>query len=447
MRQLATQNEECEPFYVVDLGDVLRKLQRWAKLIPRVAPFYAVKCNNDPRILDTLAAAGTGFDCASRAEMEAMVSRGVDPANIIYAHPCKPTPHLLYAKKVGVTLMTVDNHQELVKIQTHYPDARLVLRVLVDDSYAICRLGTKFGCLPSETGLLLRQAQELGLNIMGVSFHVGSGCTNAKAFSGAVAVAARVFSEARALGFDMTMLDIGGGFPGQADAPVAFEDIADALTTSLDAHFSHDDPANEHLTIIAEPGRYFVASSASLAVNVIAKRSATDCSTHDYYVNDGVYGSFNCTLFDHQVVLAELLHPVADTAAAITSTIWGPTCDSMDCISRDAALPELQVGDFLVFHNMGAYTMAASSTFNGFPRPDIHYVFTSATANEAPAVTDQIAGRLSLRSFISPPESPATSDDEGLASSSEEDTAFHARRRHGRAEAGTVWKNVTLITI
>ena len=123
MCKMARESEDFEPFYVIDAGDVLRKYHRWVKALPRIKPFYAVKCNNNDRILDTLAAAGTGFDCASKAEMEAMIARGVDPSRMIYAHPCKPVPHLLYAKKVGVQMMTFDNYDELVKIKTHYPEA------------------------------------------------------------------------------------------------------------------------------------------------------------------------------------------------------------------------------------------------------------------------------------------------------------------------------------
>lgn len=305
---------------------------------------------------------------------------GVDPSRIIYANPCKQNSFIKYAAKKNVEMMTFDNEDELHKVKALFPEAKLVLRILPPSNFKVqCELGNKYGCHPDKACTLLEVARNLGLNVMGVSFHVGSGCEEAEAFAVAIQQARNVFDLAIDMGFDMTLLDIGGGFPGQQSAPIPFSAIASVVNEALDQYF----PASEGVEIIAEPGRYFVASAFTLTVNVIAKRVVTKEKTNDddpvdtqgpvmmYYVNDGVYGSFNCLLFDHAKVEVSTLQESDERS--YSSSIWGPTCDGLDCILEDCPLPELRVGHWLFFRDMGAYTMSAASTFNGMPPPQKYY--------------------------------------------------------------------------
>ncbi|KAJ1725313.1 Ornithine decarboxylase [Coemansia erecta] len=379
----ALQADAEDAFFVADLGEVQRQYAQWAQLLPRVQPFFAVKCNPDPLVVKLLARLGAGFDCASRAELQQALDEGVAPHNIIYAHPCKPASHVRFARASGVAMMTFDNADELAKMRALYPGARAVLRILADDSGALCQLGRKFGAAPESTLGLLQTAQRLGVAVVGVSFHVGSGSQSADAFADAVLRARRVFDQAAALGMRLTLLDVGGGFPGRGDqSGLAFADVAAALRAALDQHFPP--AAAAHVRIIAEPGRYFVASAFSLAVNVVARRvePRADGPAFMYYVNDGVYGSFNCIVFDHQRPVPRVLTcrgrlvDASPAAAGFESSVWGPTCDSIDCIVPDGRLPELHVGDWLVFDAMGAYTICAASRFNGFKISDIVYVDT-----------------------------------------------------------------------
>ncbi|KAJ2743693.1 Ornithine decarboxylase [Coemansia sp. BCRC 34301] len=370
-----------DAFFVADLGEVARQHAQWSKLLPRVQPFYAVKCNPDVLVMRQLAQLGAGFDCASRAELALALGAGAVADDIIYAHPCKPASHLRFAATQGVELMTFDNADELAKISDLHPRARAVLRILADDSGARCRLGLKFGAAPETADALLRTALELGIDVVGVSFHVGSGCESEAAYADAVLRARRVFDQAAALGLRFSLLDVGGGFPGRSEpSGLAFDAVARVLAAALDRHFPRDHYA--HVRVIAEPGRYYVASAFTLAVNVVARRriDAESGPAFMYYVNDGVYGSFNCIVFDHQHPRPRLLRPSASQrtdAPLYPASLWGPTCDSMDCIVRDGLLlPELSVGDWLAFDDMGAYSMSAASRFNGFKLSDIVYVDT-----------------------------------------------------------------------
>ncbi|XP_005000367.1 ornithine decarboxylase isoform X1 [Cavia porcellus] len=379
-----SSSDDKDAFYVADLGDVLKKHLRWRKALPRVTPFYAVKCNDSRAIVKTLAAIGTGFDCASKTEIQLVQSLGVPPERIIYANPCKQVSQIKYAASSGVQMMTFDSEVELLKVARAHPKAKLVLRIATDDSKAVCRLSVKFGATLKTSRLLLERAKELNIDVIGVSFHVGSGCTDPETFVQAVSDARCVFDMGAEVGFHMHLLDIGGGFPGSEDTKLKFEEITSVINPALDKYF----PVDSGVRIIAEPGRYYVASAFTLAVNIIAKKlvlreqagsdDEEDASeqTFMYYVNDGVYGSFNCILYDHAHVKPLLQKRPKPDERHYPSSIWGPTCDGLDRIVERCALPELHVGDWLLFENMGAYTVAAASTFNGFQRPTIHYVMS-----------------------------------------------------------------------
>jgi len=378
------REDKDDAFFVGDLGDVVRKYKQWMSKMPRVTPFYAVKCNDDSAVLAVLAQLGTGFDCASKAEIQKVMDLKVSPDRIIYANPCKQSSHIRYAAKHHVQMMTFDNATELLKIKSAHPDAKLVIRIAPPDgTKAQCQLGMKFGCDLKAVPKLLKMAMELELSVIGVSFHVGSGCYDSTAYLAAVCAARTVFDMGEKQGFHFNLLDIGGGFPGQKTAKITFDEICSVLGPALDMYF----PESMGVNIISEPGRYFVASAFILAVNIIAKRAvardpqfaddreltADDDPSFMYYVNDGVYGSFNCLMYDHATVEPNLFEDHSGSTT-FESSIWGPTCDGLDCIIKAVELPELQQGDWFYFKDMGAYTMAAASNFNGMPKPRCYYI-------------------------------------------------------------------------
>jgi ornithine decarboxylase len=361
-QKIASLTDKEQAFYIVDLSKVVDKYKLWVQCFPRVKPYYAMKCNPNLAVIKTLAGCGANFDCASKAEIQTILGMGVGPERIIYANPTKMKSHIEFAKASRVEMMTFDNADELIKISQVYPNAKLVLRIITDDSNSVCRFSTKFGAPLSVVPKLLSLAKELGINLHGVSFHVGSGCMSVQSFAAAVRSAHGVFEQAAAMGMPMRFLDLGGGWPGTDHDPVRFTDIADCVRPLLDELFPPE------VEIISEPGRYFVCESHTLVTNVFARREMENedgSKSYLYYINDGVYQSFNCIFFDHAGPQPVIVAPQADRPLA-KCTIFGPTCDSMDCIARDIVLPELRVGEFLYFKAMGAYTVAAASPFNGF---------------------------------------------------------------------------------
>jgi len=287
--RLADANEPDaeKAFFVADLSQVYRQHQRWKASLPEIQPFYgnviwtfrfcgrltqfffffqAVKCNPDPYVIRLLAALGTGFDCASNGEISQILNiGGIDPSRIIFANPCKATSFVRNAAKVGVNLMTFDNTDELYKIARAHPRAKLVVRILTDDSKSLCAFGVKFGAPVATVPGLLAKAKELGLDVVGVSFHVGSGCYDPSVYTDAIMRAHTVFDIGKDAGYTLSLLDVGGGFE---DA--LFEEAAAFLTRAIDRYF----PNRHGIKIIAEPGRYYVSKAFKLAANIIARRAS-----------------------------------------------------------------------------------------------------------------------------------------------------------------------------
>ena len=232
----------------------------------------AIKSNPDPYVLRLLASLGAGFDCASSGEIVNVLGLGVVPSRIIFANPCKATSFIRHAAKTNVEMMTFDNSDELYKIARSFPTAKLIIRIHTDDSKALCRLNLKFGASLVAVPSLLAKARELGLNVIGVSFHVGSGCFDSSAFTDAIRRSRAVFDMGREVGYEFSMLDIGGGFE---DA--TFDETALTISDAINAYFPNRKEAG--LRIIAEPGRYFVSKAFSLATNVIARRTPTSAES------------------------------------------------------------------------------------------------------------------------------------------------------------------------
>jgi ornithine decarboxylase len=249
---------EESAFFACDLSAVYEAVQLWrnSAIGSRVEIFYAVKCNPSPVVLHFLSLLGMSFDCASSAEINQVLSLPTAPRpdRIIFANPCKPASFVRAAQANGVEMMTFDNADELHKIKRYSPNAKLVLRMLTDDSKSLCRLGLKFGAPLSTCPGLLSLAKSLGLNVIGVSFHVGSGCKDPMQFADAVWRARKVFDMGKDVGYEFKFLDVGGGFERET-----FEEMSLVVKDSLDLYF----PESEGVRVVAEPGRFLVSSGMS----------------------------------------------------------------------------------------------------------------------------------------------------------------------------------------
>ena len=359
--------EHGTPLFVVDHDALRRNYATFRKYLPRVQAYYAVKANSDPAIVKTLYKAGASFDVASMPEFKVVHEyiKNMPPKRrqdwiwdkIIYANPIKANETLQELDPYK-PLVTYDNYEEINKIKKYAPHAGLALRLRVPNTGAMAELSSKFGAAPGEAVDFILAAEKAGLVVEGLSFHVGSQTTNFENYVQAINLAANVFQEAKDRGYTkMNLLDIGGGFPAPYDPTVKpFRVLAKIINREINRLF----PKN--IQILAEPGRFLVATAAVAVSKIIGKavRDGKLC----YYIDDGVYHTFSGVIFDH---CHYHLKAFSKGPTQICS-VFGPTCDALDVVSMAEELPaNLVLGDLLYSENIGAYSHASSTYFNGFP--------------------------------------------------------------------------------
>lgn len=346
-----------EPYFIIDLIELEYNYYDWINLLPKIKPYYAIKCNNNHHIIKHLYKLGCNFDCASKKEIEQILNFNDINNNdkIIFAHPCKYPSHLLFAQKNNINLMTFDNEYELDKIKKYFPNASLILRIAIDDSKSKCKFNKKFGCKYDNIKYLLLYAKSINLNIIGFSFHVGSMCSCPIIYYNSLIVVKNAIEIASELGFNINIIDIGGGFMKNT-----FKETAIIINKSIEELFK-----DSNINFIAEPGRYMVESCQSLYLTIIGKKKIDN--TFIYYINDSIYGSFNCIHFDYQNPEIIIDKYIDENDEKFNSIIFGNTCDSLDEIKSNIQLPELNINDKLYIKNFGAYTSSTSSEcFNGY---------------------------------------------------------------------------------
>jgi ornithine decarboxylase len=366
--------EHGTPLFVVDHDALRRNYATFRKYLPRVQAYYAVKANSDPAIVKTLYEAGASFDVASMPEFKVVHEyiKDMPPKQrqdwiwdkIIYANPIKANETLQELDPYK-PLVTYDNYEEINKIKKYAPHAGLALRLRVPNTGAMAELSSKFGAAPGEAVDFILAAEKAGLVVEGLSFHVGSQTTNFENYVQAINLAANVFREAKDRGYTkMNLLDIGGGFPAPYDPTVKpFRVLAKIINREINRLF----PKN--IQILAEPGRFLVATAAVAVSKIIGKavRDGKLC----YYIDDGVYHTFSGVIFDH---CHYHLKAFSKGPTQICS-VFGPTCDALDVVSMAEELPaNLGLGDLLYSENIGAYSHASSTYFNGFPPAKVVHI-------------------------------------------------------------------------
>jgi len=372
-RQLqAVAREHGTPVIVFDHEVIRRNYASFKRHLPRVQAYYAVKANPAPEIVRTLYEAGASFDVASLPEfmlvyehirhLPAKEQQDFIWDKIVYANPIKPKETLRELNPYK-PLVTFDNLSELRKISQYAPRAGVMLRLKVPNTGSVVELSSKFGCHPGEAVDLIDQAFQMGLVVEGVSFHVGSQCTNFDNFVQALNTAAAVLAESKTRGHEIKILDIGGGFPARYNRHVQpFSALAKTINAEINRLFPRE------MEILAEPGRFLVATAATAVARVIGKavRDGKTC----YYIDDSVYHTFSGIIFDHCPYHFKTFR----RGKTEISAVFGQTCDGLDTISHAEDLPELEIEDLVYSENIGAYSNASSTWFNGFPPAKVVHV-------------------------------------------------------------------------
>ncbi|HET6491866.1 MAG TPA: type III PLP-dependent enzyme [Burkholderiales bacterium] len=358
----ALQQGYAKPFLLVDTSIVRTKARRFKAAMPRVQPHYAVKANPDPRVLKTLIEEGVGFEIASIAELDILLGLGVPAAEIYYSNPMKSRVYLEYAAAKGVEWYVLDSVEELRKIVSVKPDAKLYVRIEAPNVGSDWPLAGKFGIKSTEVDGIIAEAVALRADLAGVTFHVGSQCRNPENWRVGIQHAKRVFRKMRLAGLTPRLLNIGGGYPVRHVKPIpSIERIAEVVN-----HAIRDIPPS--VRVMAEPGRFMVSDAGYFVCRVVG--TATRNGKRWMYWDAGVFGGVIETT---EGLRYDIL--TDRSGKPIPWCIAGPTCDSVDVCMRDEMFPEdMQEGDFIYIANAGAYTTAYASNFNGFPLPEVQVI-------------------------------------------------------------------------
>ena len=349
------------PLLIVDCERVRRQYRQLRRALPRVDLHYALKPLPHPAVVRTVIDEGGYLDLATSGEVELVAQLGADPGRCIHTHPIKRDIDIQNALRRGLRLFVADNLDEVRKFASYPGKAELLLRVSFRNPGAVCDLSRKFGCDPEDLLALARLAHSLGLQLRGLSFHVGSQALDPGKHVEAIVACAQLMAEARRekLGL-LDTLDIGGGFPiGYAQRAPEIARFCAPIRAALAA-------VPKRVRIIAEPGRYIVGPAAIGVATVIGR--ARREGHWWYYLDDGLYGSYSGQLYDHARYPVESLR---NSGARLPSVLAGPTCDSIDVIAENLMLPELHAGDLIIGRAMGAYTWASASEFNFFPKATV----------------------------------------------------------------------------
>jgi ornithine decarboxylase len=362
-RQAAKQ-KYTRPFLILDTAIVRAKARRFRAAMPRVRPHYAVKANPDRRVLKVLAQEGCGFEIASTAELDLLLSLGVRAAEVFYSNPVKSRDSIAYAAAKGVEWYVIDSLDEMRRVHEIKPDARQYLRIATPNIGSDWPLSGKFGAGAADAREIIAAAAKAGVDLAGITFHVGSQCRNPENWRVALEKARSLFDVMIKAGLKPRLLNIGGGYPVRHVKPIpSIEVIGQVVNEGLKA-FPDD------VQVIAEPGRYLVSDAGYFVCRVLG--TATRAGKRWMHWDAGLFGGV--------IEASEGLKYRIRTDRSGPDAVWtvgGPTCDSVDIVMRDEPLPsDLQEGDFVYIRNAGAYTTAYASQFNGFPLPDVR-VFES----------------------------------------------------------------------
>ena len=349
------------PLMVLDCEAVRHQYHALKNALPGVTLHFALKPLPLAAVVRTLLAEGASFDLATSGEIDLVASQGVPSERTIHTHPIKRDSDIRDGLAYGCTVFVVDNINELEKFIAYKDQAEILVRLSFRNKDAFADLSKKFGCSPEMAIEIITYAQQLGIRIKGLSFHVGSQTASPTKYVDAINACAKVITQVTELGLPaLSTLDIGGGFPVPYSNDVLPIDIFCAPINVALAQLP------ETMQVLAEPGRFIVASCVTSVASIMGQ-AVREGKTW-YYLDDGIYGSFSGLMFD------EAAYPI-DSAKQdgerFDSVLVGPTCDSIDVVRESIMLPKLNNGDLIISRMMGAYTLATATDFNFFKRAEV----------------------------------------------------------------------------
>ena len=359
------------PFQVTKLSKVRDNVQEFKTHLPNVGLYYAVKSFSDPEVIRAIDDLVDGYDIASLGEYNMLKKEGVVPSRILFSNPVKVPEHIEKTFRDGLDHYAFDGLSEIKKLAQLAPGSNVYLRIKVSDYGSAFPLSKKFGADPLHAVTFMDMARDMGLNPCGLAFHVGSQSLNMQAWRAAFEIAGDTIKRLKNIGINLTMLDIGGGFPKTYVGPApSMKEVAQTISACIKEFVP------EGVRVVAEPGRFISADTSVIASSVIGRELRG--GEEWLFLDMGVFqGLMEC------LEMKDWRYPVftdghSSTESPLYSrpfTLTGPTCDAYDTIGFDYMLPPaIDVGDRVYFGVAGAYTTVYESNFNGFEPPKKYFI-------------------------------------------------------------------------
>lgn len=359
MNELIALVGNATPCLIMDKGMMCRMLRTFTELFGQRYVHYAVKANSELSVLAFLADHGAGFEISSLAELNSLTPLNIPGTRMISATSIKTGEFIEAAANAGIDYFVVDSQAELEKVASYAPGSKVAVRLTVSNEGSAWPLERKFGLGVQESVEILEGARSLGLVAWGLSFHVGSQCIRVRTWEDAIAKARQCWQAAEERGIVLRSLNVGGGYPIEyTEAVPSIPELASVILSTARRQMPGADE------ILVEPGRALVGAAGTIVTSVIGKARREDGDW--LYLDIGVFNG-----------LAEVLGGIRYPMTALKRgelrkwKVAGPTCDSMDIISEEEWLPELNTGDKVLIPSAGAYTAVYASAFNGYPGPRV----------------------------------------------------------------------------
>lgn len=366
LEQYIRENDFDRPTLVLDIDQVEKNYRALKRGMPNAHIHYAVKSNPHPKILKKLVKLGCRFDAASMGEIEMCLEAGAEPEHISFGNTIKRPQDIEWAWDKGIKLFAADAEEELEKLSKYAPGCQVFIRVLVSSTEAEWPLSRKFGCSSSYVIPLMDYAKNsLGLDPVGLSFHVGSQTRHPYMWYDCLDMVAAIWSNALEEGHKLWLLNIGGGFPAYYGVDITDpENYGNELMHAVYERFEGVD------YIMAEPGRGMVGSAGAMAAEVLlVSRKTPGDPVRWVFLNVGRFSGL--AEVEGEAIKYQFIVPGREDEEISGCILAGPTCDSADILyeKNKVELPvELASGDKIIVKTCGAYTSTYSTVaFNGFP--------------------------------------------------------------------------------
>jgi ornithine decarboxylase len=366
IEQYIRQNTFSRPTLVLDVDQVEENYKQLKKGLGSAHIHYAVKANPQKEILERLVHLGSRFDAASMGEIVMCIDAGAKPEHISFGNTVKRVEDIQYAYMRGIRLFAVDSMEEAMKVAQYAPGSDVFVRILVDATEAEWPLSKKFGCDKGMAVNVFDASKIHGLNPIGISFHIGSQTRHPEMWDDTLAKMADVWNMIKGLGYNLTMLNLGGGFPAYYGKDITDSDKYGAyLVDAVEKHFGDVD------YLMAEPGRGMVGNAGYMAASVLLVSQKSNIDTQRWvYLDVGKFSGLAET--DEEAIKYQFVVPDKDGYPDTEKFVMaGPTCDSADVLYSEhkVTLPAtIAAGDKIIIKNCGAYTTTYSTVaFNGFP--------------------------------------------------------------------------------